>query len=168
MKQDYIQIGRIVNAHGIKGEIRVQPMERDADFFTRFHTFYLDGQPLAPTANHVHKGMALVKLPGVDDMNAALDLKGKILSIRRSDARLGKDECFDEELVDVEVFDAETGAALGRVVRVEDYPAHKVYTVKGAREYLIPAVPGAFIQSLDLDANRMEVKVWEGMSTDEN
>ena len=38
----------------------------------------------------------------------------------------------------------------------------------GGREYLIPAVPGAFIQSVDLDADRMEVHVWEGMDGDEN
>lgn len=51
---------------------------------------------------------------------------------------------------------------------MDSYPAHKVYTVRGAREYLIPAVPDVFIKSVDLDANRMEVQVWEGMATDEN
>ena len=49
---------------------------------------------------------------------------------------------------------------------VENYPAHQVYTVKGKKEYLIPAVKDAFIKSIDLDANRMEVQVWEGMATD--
>ena len=44
----------------------------------------------------------------------------------------------------------------------------RVYTVKGAREYLIPAVPDVFIKSVDLDDNRMEVHVWEGMAADEN
>ena len=46
---------------------------------------------------------------------------------------------------------------------MENYPAHKVYTVRGEREYLIPAVPGAFILSIDMDAGRMTVRVWEGM-----
>ena len=41
-------------------------------------------------------------------------------------------------------------------------------TVKGEREYLIPAVKGAFIHSVDLDANRMEIHVWEGLATDEH
>lgn len=166
MKQEYIQIGRIVNAHGIKGEVRVQPMEQDPDFLTTFKTFYMGGRPVTPSANHVHKSLVLMKFPGVDDMNAALDLKGQILSIRRSDAP--QDEIFDEELLDVEVFNAETGALLGRLTRVDDYPAHKVYTVRGEKEYLIPAVPGAFIQTVDLEQNRMEVKVWEGMATDED
>ena len=166
MKQEFIQIGRIVNAHGIRGEVRVQPLEQDPAFLTAFQTFYLDGQPVIPTANHVHKSLVLLKLPGVDDMNAALALKGKVLSIRRSDAP--EDLFFAQELLDMEVFDAESGNLLGKITRVEDYPAHAVYTVRGEREYLIPAVPGAFIQSVDVAANRMEVKVWEGMATDEN
>ena len=50
---------------------------------------------------------------------------------------------------------------------MDPYPASKIYTVKGKKEYLIPAVKGAFIRSIDLDKNRMEVHVWEGMATDE-
>ena len=60
------------------------------------------------------------------------------------------------------VCDAADGRELGKIVRVDPYPAHKVYTVRGDREYLIPAVPGAFIQSVDLDADRMEVHVLGG------
>lgn len=168
MKQEYIQIGRIVNAHGIHGELRVQPIKVDAPFLTRFKTFYIDGQPVHPTSNHVHKSLILLKLPGIDDMNAALDMKGKILSIRREDAHLGANEYFDEELLGVEAYDADTGMLLGTVKSVELYPAHKIYTICGAREYLIPAVPGVFIQSLDLEQNRMEIHMMEGLATDEN
>ena len=167
MKQEFIRVGRIVNAHGIRGEVRVQPRRVSPALLTRCKTFYIDGQPITPTANHVHKELVLLKLPGVDDMDAALALKGRTLAIRRADAPLGPGECFDEELLDMEVYNADTGALLGRIVKVEDYPAHKVYTVRGEHEYLIPAVPEVFIRSADLDANRMEVHILEGMSTDE-
>ena len=86
-----------------------------------------------------------------------------MLSIRRSDAQLPEGVYFDDELLGLEVFDADTGARLGELVAVESYPAHKVYTVRGEREYLIPAVEGAFILSIDMDAGRMTVRVWEGM-----
>ncbi len=109
-----------------------------------------------------------MKFPGVDDMNAALALKGKNLYIRRADAKLPEGACFDAELLGMTVCDAATGETLGEITRVDPYPAHKVYTVRGAREYLIPAVPEVFIKSVDLDANRMEVQVWEGMASDEN
>ena len=168
MKLEMIKIGRIVNAHGTRGEVRVQPRDADPYFLTEFDTFYIDGKPVTPTANHVHKSVVLMKLPGVDNMDAALALKEKVLYIRREDADLPEDECFDDELLDMEVYNAATGELLGTIVRVDPYPAHKVYTVKGKKQYLIPAVKGAFIQSVDLDGNRMEVNVWEGLATDEH
>lgn len=168
MKLETIKVGRVVNAHGIKGEVRVQPRDGDPAFLTRFKTFYIDGKPITPTANHVHKSLVLMKFPGVDDMNAALSYKDKDLYIRRADAHLPEGEYFDDELLGLEVYDAASGACLGELVQVDPYPAHKVYTVRGAREYLIPAVKDAFIKSVDVDLNRMEVHVWEGMATDEH
>ena len=162
MKLDYILVGRIVNAHGIKGEVRVQPRDGDPHFLTRFRTFYMDGRPVSPTASHVHKSFLLMKLPGVEDMNAALDLRGRDLYIRREDAALPDGEWFDDELLGLTVVD-EAGTPLGELVAVENYPAHKVYTVRGNREYLIPAVKDAFILDIDMDAGRMTVRVWEGM-----
>lgn len=166
MKLETIQVGRIVNAHGIRGEVRVQPRDGDPAFLTQFKTFLLDGRPVMPTANHVHKSVVLMKFPGVDDMTAALALKGKMLSIRRADARLPSGEYFDDELLGLDVYDASSGECLGELIRVEPYPAHKIYTVRGQREFLIPAVKDVFIQSVDLEDNRMEIHVWEGM--DEN
>ena len=167
MKLETINVGRIVNAHGIKGEVRVQPRDGDPYFLTEFKTFYIDGKPVTPTANHVHKSLVLMKFPGVDDMNAALTWKDKVLYIRREDAHLPEGEYFDDELLGVEVYDEATGALLGEIKQVETYPASKVYTVKGEKEYLVPAVKDAFIRSVDLDANRMEVHILEGMASDE-
>ena len=78
MRLETIKVGRIVNAHGIRGEVRVQPAGQDPAFLTQFKTFYLDGARRShPTANHVHKSLVLMKFPGVDDMNAALALTGQ-------------------------------------------------------------------------------------------
>ena len=168
MKLETINVGRIVNAHGIKGEVRVQPRAGDPYFLTEFKTFYIDGKPVTPTSNHVHKSLVLMKFPGVDDMNAALTWKDKVLYIRREDAHLPEGEYFDDELLGVEVYDEATGALLGEIKQVETYPASKVYTVKGEKEYLVPAVKDAFIRSVDLDRNRMEIHLWEGLATDEH
>ena len=168
MKLETINVGRIVNAHGIKGEVRVQPRDGDPYFLTEFKTFYIDGKPVTPTANHVHKSLVLMKFPGVDDMNAALTWKDKVLYIRREDAHLPEGEYFDDELLGVQVYDEATGALLGEINQVETYPASKVYTVKGEKEYLVPAVKDAFIRSVDLEQNRMEIHLWEGLATDEH
>lgn len=163
MKQEFIRVGRIVNAHGIRGEVRVQPRRVSPIFLTHCKTFYVDNRPITPTANHVHKDLLLLKFPGVEDMNAALSYKGKELYIRRSDVVLPKGEYFDDELIGLEVYNCESGELLGTLTAVEEYPASKVYTVKGQREYLIPAIQEVFIRSVDLESGRMEVNVWEGL-----
>ena len=118
MRLETIKIGRIVNAHGIRGEVRVQPRRVSPALLTRCKTFYIDGQAVVPTANHVHKDMVLLKLPGVDDMNAALTYKNKDLFLRRADIVLPEGEYFDDELLGLEVYDCDTGALLGMVRQV--------------------------------------------------
>ena len=65
--------------------------------------------------------------------------------------------------------DDATGEELGKLDRVLLYPAHKVYQVRGgAPEYLIPAVPGVFIASIDPEAEIIRVHMMKGLATDEN
>ena len=168
MRPDFIPVGAVVNAHGIRGEVKVNPAGFDPEFIASFKTLYIGGQPVKVISARVHKSTVLLALPGVATMDDALALKGKTVSIRRTDAKLPKGQYFDAELEGCTVLDDATGEELGKLDKVLHYPAHKVYTVRGEREYLIPAVEGAFIKSVDLDANRMEVQVWEGMATDEN
>ena len=66
------------------------------------------------------------------------------------------------------MLDDDTGEELGKLTRVLNYPAHKVYEVKGSREYLIPAVRDIFIRRVDLEGETMWVKNMKGLATDEN
>ncbi len=164
MKLDFVPVGRIVSVHGIRGELRVLPLEEDAAFLTGFRTFYLDGQAVKPASCRVHKGMALLKLEGVEDRTSAEALRGKELLVRRADARLPEGTYFDGELIGLDVYDGETGECVGELVRVERYPASRVYTVRGVKEFLVPAVKDAFILGVDLENNRMDIRVWEGLA----
>ena len=163
MKLDSIPIARIVGVHGIRGDVKLLPLDRDPDFLASCKTFYLDGRPIAVSACRVHKGMALLKLENIDGRDAAEALRGKVLSIRRADVRLPDGEYFDEELLGLDVYDGGTGARVGELVRVEHYPASRVYTIRGEREFLIPAVKDAFILNVDLENHRMDIRMWEGL-----
>ncbi|MCX4373019.1 MAG: ribosome maturation factor RimM [Dysosmobacter sp.] len=163
MKSDMIHIARITGVHGIRGELRVLPLDREPEFLTGFHVFYLDGQPTVVEAARVHKNFVLLKLSGVEDRTAAEALRGRELLIRRSDAQLPAGEYFDSELLGLDVYNGETGECVGELVKVERYPASKVYTVRGVREFLVPAVKDAFILNVDLENNRMDIRVWEGL-----
>ena len=70
---------------------------------------------------------------------------------------------FAAELIGVEVF--ENGVKIGDITEVLDYPGNSVYVVKGEKSYMIPAVK-AFILNTDIDGNRMDVKLLEGMEFD--
>lgn len=164
MKLEFVPAGRIVSVHGIRGELRVLPLEGEADFLAGFHTFYLEGRPVSPVSCRVHKGMALLKLEGVEDRTAAERLRGKELLVRRADASLPEGEYFDGELIGLDVYDGETGQCVGELTKVDRYPASKVYTVRGVKEFLVPAVKDAFILGVDLENNRMDIRMWEGLT----
>lgn len=168
MKQEFITVGTIVNAHGIRGEVKLNPEGFDAAFAASFSRLYIAGQETKVLAARVHKSTVLLTLPGVEDMDAALALKGKKVAIRRADAPVPEGEYFDAEIEGCTVTDDETGRPVGKITRVLSYPAHKVYEVRGEREYLIPAVPEVFIRSVDMDAGVIRVRMMKGLATDEN
>ena len=169
MRPEFITVGTVVNAHGIRGEVKVNPHGFDPEFLTEFDTIYIDGQPVRVRSARVHKSTVLLTLPGVDTMDDALALKGRTVAIRRTDAHLPKGQFFDEELEGCAVVDDATGEELGRLDKVLSYPAHKVYQVRGgAHEYLIPAVPDVFIVSADPDAEVIRVRMMKGLATDED
>ena len=168
MRPAFIPVGQIVNAHGIRGEVKVNPHGFDPEFLTEFDTIYIDGQPVRVRSARVHKSTVLMALPGVDDMDAALALKGKTVAIYADDVALPEGEYFDVELEGCAVLDDATGEEIGKLTRGLHYPAHKVYEVKGSREYLIPAVPGVFIASVDIDAGVVRVHMMKGLAVDEN
>ncbi len=170
MRVTYIPVGQIVNAHGIRGEVKLNPaMGFDPEFLAEFDTLYIDGKATEVKSARVHKNTVLLMLPGVEDMDAALALKGKNVSILRDDVDMDEGEYFDIELEGLNVLDDETGAEVGKIKRVLNYPAHKIYEVKGGgKEYLIPAVQGVFIASVDLDEGVMRVHMMKGLASDED
>ena len=84
MKNQFLEAGQIVNTHGIQGEVKIVPWCDSPEFLLQFGTLYLDGTPVRVRAARVHKGNVLAALEGVADVNAAMALKGKIVSIDRS------------------------------------------------------------------------------------
>ena len=161
LKKQYLEAGRIVNTHGIRGEVRIEPWADDAAFLTRFRRFYLDGKPVAVRSCRVHKTMCIALLEGIDDVNAAMPLKGKVLFIDRDDAKLPEGTVFLQDILGSRVVD-EAGTELGVLEEVLPTPAASVYVVRGQREILIPDVP-AFILDKDAENGVVTVRLIDGM-----
>lgn len=96
-------------------------------------------------------------------MEDAQKLRGKVLELHRED--IDDEVIFAAELIGVEVY-AE-GENIGTIREVLDYPGNAVYVVRGEQEYMIPAVR-QFILSTDMENNVMQVRLIEGMRSDEN
>ena len=96
-------------------------------------------------------------------MEAAQAMRGKVLELYRDD--IDDEVIFADELLGVVVFS--DGVEIGKIVDVLDYPGNMVYVVRGDHEYMIPAV-NAFVLSIDLEKNEMQVRLIEGMRSDEN
>lgn len=160
-KKQYIEAGRIVNTHGIAGEVKIEVWLDSAQFMKRFRTLYLGGTAVAVQSARVHKDFLIVKLEGVDDVNAAMALKGRDVYIDRRDARLPKGAYFVADILGASVVD-EAGSAVGTLVDVMETPASNIYVVKGETEHLIPAVP-EFILSTDAENGVITVHLIEGM-----
>ena len=163
MKHRYLEAGKIVNTHGIAGGVKIMPWADDPDFLLNFKTLYLDGKPIHIRSARVHKNAVLMKLDGVDDINEAMRLKNKVVSIDREDATLEEGSFFLADLYGLEVRDADSGEVLGTISDVLTPPANNVYIVKGTkREYMIPAVP-EFIVETNVDEGYLLVHLIEGM-----
>ena len=109
----------------------------------------------------MHKSFVIARLDGVEDLNAAMALKGKTVEILRADAHLKEGEFFVQDILGFRVVD-EQGTEIGRLVDAEETPASMIYVVKGEKEHLIPAVR-EFILSIDAEREEIRVHLIEGM-----
>ena len=163
MKLEYIEAGEIVNTHGVRGEVKVLCWLDAPEMLCEFDRCRIAGKDYEMESVRVQKTCNLVKLRGVDTMEDAQKLRGKVLELYRED--IDDEVIFAAELIGVEVY-AE-GENIGAIREVLDYPGNAVYVVRGEHEYMIPAVK-QFILSTDMENNTMQVRLIEGMRSDEN
>lgn len=161
MKERFIEAGEVVNTHGVRGEVKIIPWTDSAEFLAAIRTLYIDGRAVKVRAARVHKGTVLAALEGVEDVNAAMRLKGRRVFIDRADAKLPEGGYFIQDIIGAEVV-TEDGESIGALAEVIDAPASMIYVVRGDREQLIPAVP-EFILKTDADAGLITVRLIEGM-----
>lgn len=165
MKEQYLEVGKVTNTHGIMGEVRVQPWCDSPEFLCRFKTLYVDKThwPIQVERARVHKSMVILKFHGVTDVPGALAMRNAVLYVDRDDVELPEGSFFLADLYGLEVRDARTGAALGKVADILTLPANNVYVVRGGeRELMIPAVPD-FIAETNVDEGYLAVNLIEGL-----
>lgn len=157
-----IKVGDIVNTHGIKGELKIQ--RTGVETFDRDIDYYIgkDNIKVNIERSKIHKGFFIVKLKNYNNINDVLKFKNQIISISKEDLQeLNDDEFYINDLIDLDVY--EDDQFLGKIIDVLEYNANDIYIVKTeGKEIMIPAV-GQFIKNIDIESNRIDVKLIEGM-----
>lgn len=171
MLNRFIETGKIVGTHGIKGEVRVQPWSDSREFLTNFKSFYLDGEGkelLKARAVRPHGNVVIISFKGIASIEQAEKLRGKIIYINRNDVDLPDGRYFVSDLIGCTVTDADTGAALGRLSEVSQTGVNDVWHImRDGREYLVPAVEEVVI-SVDVDNSKVIIRPIKGIFDDED
>ena len=160
-KRAYIDAGKIVNTHGVRGEVKIEVWLDSPSALKRCGRIYLGGEEKKLLSAREHKGALIASLEGVEDVSAAMALKNRVVQIARADAKLPRGAFFLQDIIGASVVD-EQGTEIGRLTEVLELPGHRVYVVWGAAEHLIPAVP-EFVLKTDADAGVITVRLIEGM-----
>jgi len=161
MKKQYLEAGVITATHGIRGAVRIVPWTDDPEFLCGFDRLYIDGREVKVAKASVHKTHVICAFEGVNDINSAIGMKGKIVYINRDDAEIEEGRYFIQDLIGLTVHDRNLGE-LGKITDVMTLPSNNVYVVKGQKSYMIPAVP-EFVKKVDPDNGIVEVEIIEGM-----
>lgn len=162
MKKAFLEGGQIVNTHGIRGEVKIVSWCDTPETLAGIPVYYIDGAPRKVRAARVHQGNVLALLEDVEDVNAAMPLKGKTVLLKREDLPAPPGGYFLADLLGLTVLDAATGETLGELAHILFPSSQSVYVVRGEREHLIPAVP-EFIEDVDVDGGVIRVRLIEGM-----
>ena len=171
MSDNYLEAGKIVNVHGLRGDVKIMPWCDSADFLCEFEYLYLDreGKKELEVENaRVFKNMVIAKFAGINTVEEAEKLREKVLYLSRDDVELYEDTYFIKDLIGIEVSDADTGKIYGLIKDVFQTGANDVYSIKnGEKEYLVPAIADVVV-STDIENKKMTIRPLEGLFEDEN
>lgn len=140
----YLEIGRIINKRGIRGELKIEHYANNENDFANFNKVYLskDGKDSKTVEScKTYKGFVYLKLSGIDTPEDADALRGKFIYVDRDDIVLDDDEVFIADLIGLDVIDAVNGKKYGKIKEVVNYGRYDTYVITdGINEYMMPAV----------------------------
>lgn len=165
MKKQFLEAGKIVTTHGIRGEVKVMPYTDTPELLCEFDRLFIgkNRDEINVTRARVFKNTVIMKLEGIDTPEDAEKLRNKLLYMHRDDLELDDDTYFIQDLIGLEVSDADSGKVYGKIADVMQTGANDVYVIKGdEREYLVPAIADVVV-STDIDVGTMTIRPLEGL-----
>ena len=163
MKKD-LEIGQIVNTHGLRGDVKVMPWCDDPEIFDELAYVIIDGVEFDIEKSRMQKNMVLLKLAGIDDINEAEKYRNKVLMVPREElGDLPEGTYYICDLLGcmVETID---GRNLGKITDVIKTGSNDVYVVEepGKKQVLIPVIDDV-VKSVDIDGKHIVIEPLKGL-----
>lgn len=165
MKQ-FLEIAKIVATQGLRGEVRCQYYCDSADVLCDFDELYFDkgNTPVRVERAYPHKNVVIMRFEGVDTIEKAQPLVGKMLYLNRDDAELEEGLYFVQDIIGLTVKDADSGKIYGKITEVYQNGASDVYSMKqpDGSELMFPCIDEVVIKT-DIEAGEMLIRPLKGL-----
>ena len=166
---ELIQVGKIVKAHGLKGEVRIYPYTDDIINLSKSKFFYIDEKKIKVTKCSIFKSMLITKLENINSIEETKSIMEKYVYIPKEEIK-EENVYYVEDLIGLEVYktyedtlDFEKYEYLGIIQYVYTNAANDVYEVKTkSKTILLPAI-SEVVKKVDLENRKMYVKMMEGL-----
>ncbi|MCL1822975.1 MAG: ribosome maturation factor RimM [Oscillospiraceae bacterium] len=156
----YLEILEITKPHGIKGEMRAKFYCDSIEEISEYETLYFgaDKKPVKLISCRANKTMVIISLEGIDTVERAQKLAGELFYINREDIILDEDTWFIQDLIGLDVFDADNGIRYGVVEEILQNAPTDVYVIRTTegKQLLFPSVPEVLI---DVNINESKILI---------
>lgn len=160
---EYLNIGKLVNTHGIKGEVKIlSDFTKKELVFKKDFNLYLgdEKRKLIITSYRHHKMFDMVTFKGYDNINQVLELKGLSVYINKEDLKIAANDYLLEDLIGMTVVEDEE--ILGKVVDLMYNSGNNLLKVLGKSNFYIP-VNGDYIKKVNLNEKIIETQNAKGL-----
>lgn len=159
---ELIKIGKIVNTHGIKGELRLLSKfpYKDKVFVKNMIIYINKDNKEVINSYRKHKNFDMITLEGYTNINEVLKYKGKNVYIDSNDIKLDSGAYLDEEIIGLNVIYEDKDK--GIVTDIERYDKTSLLVIKGDKEYLIP-YNNNMIDRIDINDKKIYIKDIKGL-----
>ncbi|MDO8671315.1 MAG: ribosome maturation factor RimM [Dehalococcoidia bacterium] len=159
----FLTIGEVAGPFGLRGELKVSIVTQFPERFAGLALVYLNEAPFEVESCRFHKRMVILKLRGIDSIEEADKLRGRLVEVLRSEAvPLSNDHYYHYQIIGLEVWTSD-GRLIGKIEEILTLPANDVYLVRfNGKEVLIPAIEDVVLQ-IDIESGRIIIEPIPGL-----
>ena len=158
-----IYIGKLVNTHGIKGEVRlISNFKYKSDVFKIGNIIYINNKEYKINSYRVHKMFDMITLDGINSIDDVIPLKGSNVYINKDDYTFSG--YLNEDLIGLDVYDNDIYK--GKVIEIVEGIKYDLLVIDGVKRHMVPNI-GEFIKNIDLVNKKIDINYIKGLD-DEN